>query len=601
MSGDAPMTGLAPLTLWPTADWRFLLPEPVGRVGYVGSPAPGEIEVLLEAGVRVVSLTGAALGPGRGPSDGPGAAGDAAGSSGPAVPGSCGQAAAASSDLDVVVVSEDRADALDLAVAALRPDGWVLLRVGRGAHDPAWPSLRARAGAGPLAGPVARPLAGLLAVTRGAAGTWTRRARAAGLEVAACYWHAPDARRCSYVVALDGRTAVDAVLRRHQGVRFGAAKSLVARALNRTGLAHLLARHVTIVTRAGDGTPARRRPPPDGVRTGPPVLPTAVEARLGGAARFLVTPWFEASRHVVCLYLDPATAVPVAVAKLPRRPWDVGGIRHEAGVLRDLARRTDALAGRAPAVRDLVLEGRPYLLESAVVGAAVGPEAVRSTPRETIEQALGLLAAMPTTGTTGQDPTWFARLVEQPLTDVAANVALAGVPRLVDETLAHLEALRGADLPLVFEHGDLGHPNLVLGAHGLGAVDWERAEPYGLPGHDLCFFLQYAAESLRRTFERPGQLRAFDDAFTGPRAWARPWLQRYARERGLDDSWWPALILTSWARSSAGLLRRLGPGGPRSPEASTPVSDGGLAAAFEADRDLALWRHAVDRFGRLLT
>jgi hypothetical protein len=272
----------------------------------------------------------------------------------------------------------------------------------------------------------------------------------------------------------------------------------------------------------------------------------------------------------------------------------VGGIRHEANVLRDLARRTDALAERAPVVRDLVLEGRPYLLESAVVGSAVGPEVVRSAPRETLEKAVGLLAALPTTGRSGQDPSWFGRLVERPLTEVAAAVALADVPPLVDRTLAHLEVLRGADVPLVFEHGDLGHPNLVLGVRGLGAVDWERAEPYGLPGHDLCFFLQYAAESLRGTFERPGQLRAFDDAFTGPGAWARPWLARYARERGLDDAWWPALILATWARSSAGLLRRLASG-------DSPAVDGGLVAAFAADRDLALWRHAVDRFGRLLT
>ena len=586
MSGDAWTAGRAPLTLWPTVDWRFLVPEPVGRVGFVGPPVPGEVDVLREAGVRVVSLPGGASGPERGASDGPGAAGDAAGSS--------GRAGAGSSGLDVVVVTEGRADALEVAVAALRPGGWVALRVGRGAHDPAWPSLRARATAGPLAGPVAGPIAGPLAVTRGALGTWTRRARAAGLEVTACYWHAPDARRCSYVVALGERAAVDAVLHRHQGIRFGAAKSLAARALNRAGLARLLAGHITILARRGGRPPARRRPSPDPARR-PAILPADVEAGLD-APRFLVTPWFEASRHVVCLYLDPATAVPVAVAKLPRRPWDVGGIRHEADVLRDLARRTGALAGRAPAVRDLVLEGRPYLLESAVVGAAVGPEVVRSAPRETLEQAAGLLAALPTTGTTAQDPSWFARLVEGPLTAVAAAVALADVPRLVDETLAHLEVLRGADLPLVFEHGDLGHPNLVLGARGLGAVDWERAEPFGLPGHDLCFFLQYAAESLRGTFEHPGQLRAFDDAFTGADAWARPWLERYARERGLDDSWWPALILASWARSSAGLLRRLGSG-----DAPRAASGGGLAAAFDADRDLALWRHAVDRFGHLLT
>ena len=56
----------------------------------------------------------------------------------------------------------------------------------------------------------------------------------------------------------------------------------------------------------------------------PPLLPLSVEQDLTSGdrepARLLLTPWFEASRHVVCLYFDGATKAMCGVAKVPRRP-----------------------------------------------------------------------------------------------------------------------------------------------------------------------------------------------------------------------------------------------------------------------------------------
>ena len=61
------------------------------------------------------------------------------------------------------------------------------------------------------------------------------------------------------------------------------------------------------------------------------------------------------------------------------------------------------------------------------------------------------------------------------------------------------------------------------------------------------------------------------------------------------------LLLATWARSSAGLLVRLGPGGGSTSEAEDDpaVTRSRLAEAFELDRDFHLWRHAVRRFDRL--
>ena len=54
---------------------------------------------------------------------------------------------------------------------------------------------------------------------------------------------------------------------------------------------------------------------------------------------------------------------------------------------------------------------------------------------------------------------------------------------LVERTLDALRPLRDAGLPLVLEHGDTSHPNLLLRRFGdLAVVDWELANPDGLPG-----------------------------------------------------------------------------------------------------------------------
>ena len=134
------------------------------------------------------------------------------------------------------------------------------------------------------------------------------------------------------------------------------------------------------------------------------------------------------------------------------------------------------------------------------------------------------------------------------------------------------------------------------------AVDWERSNLRGLPGHDLFFLLQYVAEARHDTFERVGQLAAFDDAFVGPTGWARPWVQRYAAGLGLSAE----MLARSAARHLGAQFSGTGDqdwgahqerafrrGGPHA-ESDT------LAIAFAEDRDHALWRHALDRFDHLL-
>ena len=411
---------------------------------------------------------------------------------------------------------------------------------------------------------------------------WVRDLEKSGHDVIRTYWHAPNRERCSYIVPLGDRVAVSAMLRRHQGVRWGFLKSLVARAVNRLGLNGWVARDLTLVAGRKTATGASE-----------PAFPGLPRLSTAPAARLLVTPWEEASRHVVCLYIDPGTRTMTGVAKLPRRPGDVSGISREAAVLTEVAGRTDALRDRIPRVVQLSTDGaRSFLLETAVPGELVGPEAVRARGERLVEAGLEFVGRLPVSGSTDAEPSWFTRLVENPLEGVAQRVDLPTARDLVDRTIERLHPLRTASLPLVFEHGDLGHPNLLYDGRHLGAVDWERAEAQGLPCGDLVFFLQYVSEARLSTFERAGQLQAFDLAFTGPEAWATPWFRRYAKKLGVDRDLVPCLVLATWARCAAGLLRRLEPEPGREPTTS-------LTTTFVSDRDYALWLHALERFDRL--
>jgi len=531
-----------PLTQWMSVDWRFLIPlEEMRCVSYVPAPPPHERRVLEICGVRVLA----------------------------AAPGQ--------RDPDVVIAVQPSGRPAPGAPvpAAASSAPYVLLRLGAQRRS-VWARL-----------------------TYASLKAWRKRLASNGFEVRAAYWHAPSEERCSYLVDLDDRVAIAAMLRRYHDVRFGWAKSVVARSVSRFRLSAQLARDVTLVVQ-----------PRRDVVTGPsaldrPLSSDPMTAALGGeerASQLLVTPWFEASRHVLCLYMDGRGSL-TAVAKMPRRPGDIDGIRHEAEVLRTLA-RTEALAGHLPVVLELSMGAKPYLLETALRGRAADPGTVRAHGDGIVDAGLDFLARLPTTSSTTSDATWFTRLIEEPLSDIAARVALPSMPALVQETLARLEPLRQRSLPLVAEHGDLSHPNLMLDKRGqLLAVDWERSNLRGIPGHDLFFLLQYVAEARHDTFERVGQLAAFDDAFVGPTGWARPWLQRYAAGLGLSAEILPALLLATWARSSAGLATRVAAqtkGGVTALGGPIQRSDT-LAIAFAEDRDHALWSHALKRFDELLS
>jgi aminoglycoside phosphotransferase (APT) family kinase protein len=151
------------------------------------------------------------------------------------------------------------------------------------------------------------------------------------------------------------------------------------------------------------------------------------------------------------------------------------------------------------------------------------------------------------------------------------------------------ERVRHERLPLVFEHGDLSHPNILLtDVRDVAVLDWESAEPAGLPLCDLVFALTYIAVARRPRWSRQTEVEAFADAFWGRSAWARPYLRRYADGLGVPSAAIDALVLLTWPRYLDGLLARTGGHGDNRDSAAA-------ARWLQGNRFFALWRHAAAR------
>ena len=546
------------------ADWRFLLPDPaLARVACVGVTDRAMLESLRLLGA-VPAITE------------PGTVGDAAGWH-PERPTESGY--------DLVIATGPSTETLGRAAALVRPGGRLYAELPGPSRRTPWPL-----GAGPRR-------AVLAAV------------RALGLDEIQAYWHWPDFASCTEIVPLGDPGVLRLAFRRRGLGPLARPAGFVARLLGATWLAALLP-HVSLLARrsspgaAGDGTGPR--PVGNAVLAFLATHRTRLElARhgLGDELSFvLVTPRFRASRHVVFLVAGRRDDRPRLVVKVPRLPDDGAGIAREAAALEALQGARPEGYATAPRVVALErLADRALLVETALVGRPLDPATVRREPSRTLESVLAWLTELPRSDGDATASGWYERLLGVPLQRFAAAFPDGGEEAgLVARTVELVAPLREAAFPLVFEHGDLSHPNLLrLPGGEVGVVDWELAEPRGLPAHDLFFFLAYVAFARRAARTTQQQRAAVREAFHGPGAWAAPSVRRYAERIGLEPSLVGPLQVACWARYATGLLDRLlgeADGVAPGPVAVTKLGPE-TAAWLRANRYHAIWRDAVAHAG----
>ncbi len=278
----------------------------------------------------------------------------------------------------------------------------------------------------------------------------------------------------------------------------------------------------------------------------------------------VITPRFKASRHVIFLLFVKGDPDPVAVLKTPRVPGDNQSLDQEAANLNMIK----AMQAGPPASIPQVLAYEEYqgirvLVQEAKPGIAMSPRVVRKGWRVCTRTVLDWLTAFQRD--TIRQPAdlgaqdWFVREIESPLSLIENSLPLSpNERRLLERTKQIAERLRGASLPVVFTHGDLSSPNILLSAQGqISVVDWELATPAGLPAIDMFFFLTYIAFARDGAQNSGDCLESFRSAFPPARPWTAPYIDRYLRSFSVAGEALRPLLAITWIRYLAGLTSRL--------------------------------------------
>jgi hypothetical protein len=214
----------------------------------------------------------------------------------------------------------------------------------------------------------------------------------------------------------------------------------------------------------------------------------------------LLTGGSRSINKVVGLPFEAGRQAPRLVVKFARVPEAEKGLEREAEVLRRIEAERPAVPGVPRVLAAGRRVGRLALAETAIHGApllpALTPETFPGLAASVTEWLVGLVD----TGPSQPRSNWWPRLVEAPLEEFERRFAPVTDTAAVEQAR---ELLGGVpDLPLACEHRDCSPWNVVLTAKEEPALlDWESAEPRGLPGLDLVYFLANAAFVIEGALE----------------------------------------------------------------------------------------------------
>jgi Phosphotransferase enzyme family len=373
----------------------------------------------------------------------------------------------------------------------------------------------------------------------------TRRMRAAGLEDVRVLWPGPlPLRQPEFWLPLGSEEATGHLLeRRPPSSAPQAALRPLWRAAARAGLLFPLC----AIGRTPGGEGAGSKPD----------------------AALLLTGGQRSINKVVGLRLD-AGGEATAVVKFARVAAADEALEREAAALRAIEAEHPGLRGVPRVLEEGMRAGRRALAESAVHGESLlgrlGPDSFEELAGAVTSWLIELAQ-----GGEAQPPdVWWERLAGARLRAFErdfAQVLPAGLPSRLEQALAAL-----GPLPLVPEHRDCSPWNVVIDGDEPGLHDWESAEPRGLPGLDLAYFLANCAFVLDGTLESGHTRESYErlrDPSTPYGAIAAECEGRYRQALGFNPSDLARLRLLTWLVHSVSDHRHLTmeSGGTPDPEA----------------------------------
>jgi hypothetical protein len=423
--------------------------------------------------------------------------------------------------------------------------------------------------------------------------------RELGFAATARHWHYPEFANSRAIVPLAERSAYAYALARRESKPLQRLKARVA-AIAGPAMPLVASRSISIV--ADLGTVTSRTAAGSALSA---ASQEALLARFGlgdGFSEVLITPIAETSTAVLSVFLPPRSARPALIAKQPRL-HERSALEREAANLQALRAAWPAATLAAPESLGIFGEkDAPILVQTALDGRGLEPAELRRSHRRVVDDVvrslidLGAESASPAAAVAG----WYEETLQRPLeTHGRLAAELRGARELVSRSIEATEELRRASIPLVFEHGDVAHSNVLrLRSGGVGLVDWELAQPQGLPLQDLFFFIGYVAFTCAGAKTTAERVAAFDGVFFDRDGWASKAVAAYADRLQLPPASVSPLFVACWARYAAGFRQRLLGSVPGD---SQPETTARIEASIEAlvEPWYALWRRALEIADRL--
>lgn len=275
----------------------------------------------------------------------------------------------------------------------------------------------------------------------------------------------------------------------------------------------------------------------------------------------LLTTGHRSINKAVGLAFEPEGTRPAKAVKFARVPEAEPGLEREAAVLRRLGDERPDLAGVPRLVGEGARSGHLAVVQEAVAGESLLDALSAENFEEVAMRVTGLLIELARSGGSEPNPDWRQRLVAEPLDWFERHFGPAPGAK------AALDGL--GDLPGACEHRDCSPWNvLVTPAGGPVLLDWESAEPEGLPGPDLVYFLANCAFVLDKALEsgttRESYARLLDPATPHGRVAARA-IGGYRDALGISEEDFRRLRILTWivhCRSDYRHLQLESPGEP---------------------------------------
>jgi hypothetical protein len=337
------------------------------------------------------------------------------------------------------------------------------------------------------------------------------------------------------------------------------AESFVARPLLRRQLlrrpGRVLSRHRAVMrglpregVLAGGGAAGLTGGPPQYLRS----LARSVGVEIEDRRWALVALGDYPSQKVLFFLFAPAGSRPESVVKITRDPRFNPRLENEWQALTLLQERGVGADGTLP--RPLffgVHSGLTVLGESALDGVPFLERTQATAECPYARRALEWLLELGTATASRGRPEAPSDAGLEPLFERFKR--LYGLEAGEEDFLrAQVSALTraGEGLPLVFQHGDPGPWNVLVTADGRTAfLDWEAAQPQGMPLWDLFHFLRSYSFTISRAAGTRDALRSFSEQWLEDSAFSRLLAEttsRFCAQTGLAPALVEPLFYVCW-------------------------------------------------------